>query len=418
MTPAESGPKTHGAPAGHGSPPVIDTAATATVRVHQHLDTIHAADWDALLARQARPTPFMAADFLRALVDSGSATPDSGWHARFITVEHEGRLLAAAPAWLKTHSWGEYVFDWAWADAYRRHGLRYYPKLVVAVPFMPVAGSRLLAVDAASRARLLEGLVALAQAERASSIHLLFHDDADDALGSAQAGWLRRDGVQFHWCQREDRPWPDFDAFLADLQHDKRKKIRQERRKVAEAGITFTVHQGAQIDEPLWDFFHHCYTLTYQAHGGHPYLQRAFWRQWARTAPGQALMFVARRDGQAIAASLLAIDTATGQAWGRHWGAVETVSCLHFEACYYQPLQWCIAHGFTRFEGGAQGEHKMARGLLPAPTRSAHWLAHPQFSAAVADFLQQEGRAMAGHVDELREHSPFRELAPPDDPPA
>ncbi len=345
--------------------------------------------------------------YLAALQASGSAVQDTGWAPRFVTVRRGGRLVAAAPAYLKSHSYGEYVFDWAWADAYQRHGLRYYPKLLVAVPFTPVPGSRLMAVDEPARQMLLAGLAQVAKDEGASSIHLLFHDEAESPA-IAEQGWLVRQGVQFHWTREDDQVDGDFNHFLASLQREKRKKIQQERRKVLDAGIEFTTHEGAQISPALWQFFHHCYTLTYQAHHSTPYLQSGFFDAMAQHLPEHWVMFVARRGGQPIGASLVAIDRARGQAFGRYWGCTEYVPCLHFEACYYQPLQWCMANGLKRFEGGAQGEHKMARGLLPVGTRSAHWLAHPQFSQAVADFLAREGQGIEAYVNELREHSPFK----------
>ena len=377
------------------------------IRVHDDPTRLDGAAWNALLARQPRPTPFMRWEYLAGLQASGSAVPAAGWAPRFVTVHRGAKLVAAAPAYLKDHSYGEYVFDWAWADAYQRHGLPYYPKLLVAVPFTPVPGTRLMAVDEAARRALLAGLARVAEREAASSIHLLFHDDTESPT-VAERGWLVRQGVQFHWTQDEAAPWCSFGDFLASLQREKRKKIAQERRKVAEAGIGFTVHEGPAIDATLWRFFHHCYSLTYQAHHSKPYLTPAFFQAMAATMPEHWLMFVARRDGVPIGASLVVIDRARGEAYGRYWGCTEYVPCLHFEACYYQPLQWCMANGFQRFEGGAQGEHKMARGLLPVGTRSAHWLAHPEFSRAVADFLQREGQGVAAYVDELREHSPFK----------
>jgi predicted N-acyltransferase len=377
------------------------------IRVHHDPTALDGAAWDALLATQARPTPFMRWHYLAALHSSASAVPRTGWAPRFVTVQRQGRLVAAAPAYLKSHSYGEYVFDWAWADAYQRHGLRYYPKLLVAVPFTPVPGSRLMAVDEPARQMLLAGLAQVAEDEGASSIHLLFHDDAESPA-IAEQGWLVRQGVQFHWTRDEGLPTGDFSQFLASLQRDKRKKIQQERRKVADAEVAFSTHEGAGITPDLWRFFHHCYTLTYQAHHSTPYLQPSFFEAMAADMPANWVMFVARRSGQPIGASLVAIDRQNGQAYGRYWGSTEYVPCLHFEACYYQPLQWCMANGFQRFEGGAQGEHKMARGLLPVGTRSAHWLAHPQFSEAVADFLAREGQGIEAYVNELREHSPFK----------
>jgi len=247
----------------------------------------------------------------------------------------------------------------------------------------------------------------LAVHQKLSSVHALFLDDADVAAAQAQ-GWLLRTGVQFHWMQRPGEPYADMGDFLASLQRDKRKKIQQERRKVREAGVSFQVVEGAAITETQWDFFHHCYTLTYHAHGGPPYLTREFFRRMAQTMPQHWLLFIAERETEAVAASLLAIDRSQRAAWGRYWGATQDIGCLHFEACYYQPLDWCIAEGFARFEGGAQGEHKMARGLMPVSTTSAHWLAHPEFSRAVEDFLAREGAGINAYVSELNEHSPFR----------
>jgi predicted N-acyltransferase len=205
-----------------------------------------------------------------------------------------------------------------------------------------------------------------------------------------------------------DSPCRCFDDFLASLHRDKRKKIAQERRRVREAGIAFDAHHGTEITKAEWDFFYACYLNTYQAHHSTPYLTRDFFTRVAATMPDHWLMFVARRDGEAIAASLVALDPQQRIAYGRYWGATEYIACLHFEACYYQPLEWCIANGYRRFEGGAQGEHKMARGLMPTPTSSSHWLAHPAFASAVADFLAAEGKGIAEYVDELRERSPFK----------
>ncbi|WP_088282871.1 GNAT family N-acetyltransferase [Ideonella sp. A 288] len=382
-------------------------ASNDVIRVVDDPTRVDAKAWNALLATQANPTTFMRAEYLAALHASGSATPATGWSPRFVLVHRQGRLVAAAPAYLKTHSYGEYVFDWSWAQAYQRHGHRYYPKLVVAVPFTPVPGTRLMAVDEAARQGLLRTLVAVAQDTRASSLHLLFPDDSE-AVSIDRCGLMRRSGVQFHWTRDVATPARDFDEFLASLQRDKRKKISQERRRVREAGVTFSVHEGTEIGDDLWDFFYHCYRQTYLAHGGPPYLTRDFFHRMAESLPAQWLVFVAHRGDERIAASLLAIDRSRGVAHGRYWGCTTHVPCLHFEACYYQPLQWCIAQGFVRFEGGAQGEHKMARGLLPVPTQSAHWLAQPQFADAVAAFLREEGHGVAAYVDELREHSPFK----------
>ncbi len=386
------------------------TAADYRIGVHDDPATIDAGAWNALLAAQAAPTPFMRHEYLQALHASGSAVRAAGWAPMFLTLESGGRLRAAAPAYLKAHSYGEYVFDWAWADAYRRHGLRYYPKLLGAVPFTPVPGSRLLAEDAAWRERLVDALRRFAQETGLSSAHVLFVDEVE-AAAFERAGWMVRHGVQFHWQADDRAPVADFEGFLAGLQRDKRKKILQERRRVAEQGVGFTVHAGAAIDEPLWDFFHHCYTRTYRAHQGTPYLTRDFFARMAATMAPHWVLFVARQGGRAgepLGCSLIAVDAAQRTAYGRYWGATRFVPCLHFEACYYQPLAWCLERGYRRFEGGAQGEHKMARGLLPVRTTSAHWLRDERFAAAVADYLAAEGSGIAQYVDELYERNPFR----------
>jgi predicted N-acyltransferase len=220
-----------------------------------------------------------------------------------------------------------------------------------------------------------------------------------------------REGVQFHWTQDELRPVVDFTDLISRMQRDKRKKIQQERRRVAEQGVSFSVHERDEIGPDLWDFFYRCYTLTYAAHHSTPYLTREFFGAMARTMARYWVLFVARREGEPIAASLVAIDPDRRAAWGRYWGCVEPLPCLHFEACYYQPLAWCLKQGYKRFEGGAQGEHKMARGLLPVETASAHWLRDDRFAAAVADFLASEGAGIGQYVDELRERNPFKRMA-------
>jgi len=392
------------------------------VRIHHSPSEIDAAAWDGLLAQQALPSPFMRHAYLAALHESGSASAASGWISRFVTLWRGKQLVAACPLYVKAHSYGEYVFDWAWANAYEQHGLAYYPKAVVAVPFTPVPGARLLARDAQSRALLVQAVVAWCKEESLSSLHLLFGDDADIAA-CAEAGLMLRHTVQFHWENRVPTPgaetggWADFDAFLAGLSHDKRKKIRQERRKVHDAGVSFRWSRGTDIDTADWDFFYRCYARTYREHGNAPYLSRDFFQRMAETMPEAWLLFVAQRAGKPIATSLIALsagapgagDTASPLvAYGRYWGALERVDCLHFEACYYQPLQWCIEQGVQRFEGGAQGEHKMARALMPVKTTSAHWLAHPAFADAVERFLEREGAGIENYMDHLGERSPFR----------
>ena len=409
---------------------------------------VDAKAWNALLARQGHPTPFMRHEYLTALHESGSATPRTGWAPRFMTLwEGQGQdavLVAACPLYLKSHSYGEYVFDWAWASAYEQHGVPYYPKAVIAVPFTPVPCSRLLARDEAARALLVQAVVQWCEQENLSSVHVLFASD-DDVRTSAQQDLMLRHTVQFHWKNvaptlgtdvsslppegalaalgrpggGSGRRFESFDHFLSTLAQDKRKKIRQERRRVAEAGVTFRWARGTDICAADWDFFYRCYERTYLEHGNPPYLTRDFFARMADRMPEAWLLFVAERDGQPIASSLIAIGACSASAdgensqdlvaYGRYWGALQRVDCLHFEACYYQPLQWCIEHGVARFEGGAQGEHKMARALLPVQATSAHWLAHPAFAEAVERFLEREGTGIRDYLDELNARSPFRQ---------
>jgi predicted N-acyltransferase len=409
------------------------------IEVHEGVRAVDPREWDELLALQGHPTPFMRHAYLNALEESGSVGEETGWDPVTLTVRlrtsgprgAKGTLVAAAAAYLKHHSYGEYVFDWAWADAYRRYGVEYYPKLVVAVPFTPVPGSRLLARDAPARTLLLHALGALARETDCSSVHLLFGDGADNETAK-QGGWMMRQGVQFHWHNRHDveagvdvgaaapgteagcgatplsLPYADFADFLASLQREKRKKIAQERRRVGEAGVTFETLEGARIAQADWDFFHACYRNTYAEHHSTPYLTRAFFTRMQEAMPGNWVLFVASRGGRRVACSLIAVDHAQGAAWGRYWGALESIPYVHFEACYYQPLQWCIAQRLRRFEGGAQGEHKMARGLMPARTQSAHWIAEPEFARAIGTHLQQESGAIDTYLDELDDRSPFK----------
>ena len=377
-------------------------------RVFDHMDAIAPAQWDALLARQSAPTPFMRHAYLSAMGTSGSATPDTGWTLQAFTLWQENRLVAACPVYLKSHSRGEYVFDWAWAEAYERHGLAYYPKALVAPPFTPVPGTRLMAVDAAARHALLQALLDWCAARGLPSLHILFADPQDLTACQA-AGLMQRQQVQFHW---ENQGWADFESFLASLNQEKRKKIRQERRKVREAGISFRAIPGQHMTPADWALVQRCYQQTYWEHGNPPYLQPDFFRLMQQQMPDNWLLFVGEREGQAIAMSLIGLQRdAQGQpavAYGRYWGALARVDCLHFEACYYQPIAWCLAHGVQRFEGGAQGEHKMARALLPTGCASAHWLAHPGFAEAVQRFLDRESQGVEAYMDELRLHSPLK----------
>ncbi len=370
--------------------------------------------WDGLLTQQVGGDacgPFMRHAYLMALHASGSAVPNTGWAPQWITLWQGETLRAAAPLYVKAHSYGEYVFDWAWANAYAQHGLDYYPKAVVAVPFTPVPGPRLLAADDDARKALVQALIAHCEAQNLSSLHVLFASNADQAACQT-ASLMGRQTVQFHWENRPQEPYASFDGFLTSLTQEKRKKIRQERRRVAEAGVTFEHRRGRDMSAADWDFFYRCYERTYLEHGNPPYLRPTFFKAMAEHLADHWLLFLARRaDGTPIACSLVALSDESARpksAYGRYWGALERVDCLHFEACYYQPLQWCIEHGVQRFEGGAQGEHKMARALLPVRTYSAHWLAHPAFADAVERFLQREGEGVANYLAHLESRSPLR----------
>ena len=368
------------------------------------LHDIGQAAWDALASSQARPNPFLSYAFLHALHESGSAAPDSGWQPQFIVL-YDGdsdRLAASLPLYVKMHSYGEYVFDWAWADAYERNGLDYYPKLLSAIPFTPVTGPRLLAVDAAARAALIEVLVATQQATPVSSTHILYPPEAE-ARQLEQAGYVLRSGVQFHWL---NQGYTSFDEFLATLEQKKRKNIRAERRKVREAGVTLRRVRGADAVDADWRLFNRCYRHTYAAHRSTPYLNLDFFQRIGRGMPDNILLVIAEREGRPIAASLVIHSAEV--LYGRYWGELEHVPCLHFEAAYYQPLEFCIEQGIAVFEGGAQGEHKMARGFLPTRTWSAHWLAHPGFADAIERFLEREKGGIDDYIDELNDRNPFK----------
>lgn len=368
------------------------------IRIHPHIDEIPPRQWDALAAGQ----PVLRHAFLQALEHSGCVGPGTGWQPRHAALWAGGELLAAMPLYLKAHSYGEYVFDWAWAEAYQRNGLAYYPKWLAAVPFTPVPGPRLLGTDGAARQALLDGVLAMVEESGGSSFHLLFPTD-EEADWLQARGLMLRTGVQFHW---RNRGYGDFEAFLASLSRDKRKKIRQERRRVADAGVSFRVLHGAEAGEADWDFFYRCYALTYAQHRSSPYLNRAFFGQLGRALGPGVVLCLAEAAGRPVAASLCLRDEEA--LYGRYWGAVEEIPCLHFEACYYQPIDYAIRAGLARFEGGAQGEHKLARGLEPVRTVSAHWLRDGRFADAVARYLARETPGVAAYLDELSERSPFR----------
>ena len=367
------------------------------VRIVESLAGVDRAEWNALAGEQ----PFLRHEFLSALIETGCASARSGWLPQFVLLRRSGQLVGAMPLFAKNHSYGEYVFDWAWADAHERHGVDYYPKLVCAVPFTPVRGIRILASSVADRKKLVAA--ALEHAREFSSLHVLFGRDEDADL-LASAGFLIRQTVQFHW---KNEGYADLEDFLARMSHARRKNIRQERRRVREAGVSFRWLEGRAIDSQHWEFFNRCYRRTYAAHRSTPYLNLDFFVRLGTELPDHVTMVLAEREGKPVAASLLLRDRDT--LYGRYWGAVEHIPLLHFECCYYQAIDYAISRKIQTFEGGAQGEHKIFRGLMPVQTRSAHWLAHPKFARAVENFLERETLGIAQYVNELIEHSPFKE---------
>jgi predicted N-acyltransferase len=370
----------------------------ATLKIVADLADIRADHWNALV--DANPTVSHA--YLYALQQSGCATAPYGWQPQHLTLWEGATLIGVMPLYVKTNSVGEHVFDWAWADAYHRNGLHYFPKLVCCVPFTPVTGPRLLATSHEVRMRLLGDALKFAQSLGVSSLHCLFLEPADLEVAT-QAGMMLRQDVQFHW---QNPGYRDFEEFLSALSRDKRKRIRQERRKVRDARIELHCIPGDVATEEQWAFFASCYAHTRRIHHSPPALNDDFFHRIGVALPQNTLLILATLEGRNIASALTLYTADT--MYGRSWGTFEFHPGLHFETCYYQAIEFCIERGIKTFEGGAQGEHKLARGFLPVTTQSAHWLAHPEFSRAVERYLQQETSAISGYVDELHEHSPFK----------
>ena len=361
--------------------------------------------WNALVAADPDATPFLRYEFLQALHESGCASPRTGWTPTYLMLSDDLGLAAALPLYRKDHSFGEYVFDWAWAQAHEERGIAYYPKWLAAVPFTPAPGSRLIARDAPARGELVRCLLELVQGSNLSSLHVLLAPP-DQIQALEGAGLMVQRGLQFHW---HNAGYSDFDQFLAALSQDKRKKIRAERRKVREAGVELERRVGKQITEEDWRFFHRCYRITYAQHSSTPYLSLGFFLQLARTMPENLALVLARRDGAPIASAFGVFSAGTGGTlYGRYWGATEFVSCLHFECCYYQMIELAIEQQLAVFEGGAQGTHKVARGLEPVQTLSAHWIANGPLRRAIAAALARQSQHVSLAMDELTERSAFR----------
>lgn len=380
------------------------------------ISEIEAESWNSLLQTNY---PFAQHEFLDALETSGCVGVESGWIPRHLILQESNKLIAALPLYEKSHSYGEYVFDWAWADAFHRYGRPYFPKLVSAIPFTPVTGPRVLANKDTHLQDLLpqiqEAILGICRQKDFSSWHLLFPEGElinELEAVDAEAGntrLMRRDAVQFHWQNRDINsgdPYTDFDHFLQDFRSSKRKQIRRERRKVAEQGLVLERKSGADLRESDWQTFYTCYQATYLKRSGHSgYLNLDFFQQIAQKLSSQCMIVTATQGSSPVAASLFFFDDDC--LYGRYWGALSSFDCLHFEACYYQGIEFAIERGIKRFDPGTQGEHKLVRGFEPVKTYSYHWIADPEFSAAVDDFLTRERQHNDRYQEAATEHLPF-----------
>lgn len=376
---------------------------TTQVTVNDSIADIAAGEWNQLAGDAC---PFLRHEFLHAAEHSGSVAPAAGWIPRHLTLRrHDGTLRAALPLYQKDHSWGEFVFDWSWAQAYERAGFRYYPKLVSAVPFTPATSRRLLLrepTDTEAAAALLAAATGLARSSNCSSLHVLF-PASDDMPLLREAGLQLRKDCQFHW---HNENYADFDAFLSGFSSAKRKKVKRDRRRVAEAGITFRRLRGSDLDDGLWHIVYRLISITFMRRGSLPYFTLDFFQQIGRSMPENILVILAEKQGAPIAAAVFFESEQT--LYGRYWGSDAHYDALHFETCYYQGIDYCIDTGKQVFEPGTQGEHKISRGFVPVTTWSAHWLQHPEFFSAIADYLDEEGRHVDRYMQAVDDHSPYR----------
>ncbi len=380
-------------------------------KFYSSIAEIPSALWNGLFSSE---NPFVQHAFLLALEESGCVSAEKGWQARhMLLMDDQDRPLAVMPLYAKNHSYGEFVFDWGWADAYARHGLDYYPKLITAIPFSPVAGPRVgvlaTAVVGEVFTALLGAVHKLAASENYSSWHLLFPGRGlQQALAEIkdEGAFLHREAVQFHWFNRDYR---EFDDFLATLRSARRKNLKRERRLIAEQGVSIQRKTGAEITDEEWQSFYRCYVATYLKRSGHEgYLNRDFFDRLRRTMAGQLMLVVARCDNQIVACSLFLYDAK--RLYGRYWGALADISCLHFEACFYQGIEFCIEHGLQVFDPGTQGEHKLMRGFEPVKSVSCHWIADSRFRAAIADFLKHEKRNTDTYRQQAETFLPYRKV--------
>ncbi|HET9390694.1 MAG TPA: GNAT family N-acetyltransferase [Steroidobacteraceae bacterium] len=373
-------------------------------RVHRSIDELSPREWNALVGDR---NPFLRHEFLAALEHSGCIGPGTGWDPCYLALTDQSGLAGALPVFAKSHSYGEFVFDFAWAQAYSRFGLRYYPKLTVAVPFTPATGPRLLVragpESAATARRLLSDLEHYTESHTLSSVHALFLDEEARSV-CQEAGWLIRRDCQFHW---RNHGYASFEDYLETFTAEKRKKARRERRRVAEAGIVFETRMGPELDERLLDLVYGFHRDTFLRHGHEPYLTRTFFSEAARSLGDALMVKLAVHRGTPVAAAIF--FWCPQALFGRYWGAAADYNSLHFEACYHQGIEFCIEHGVARFEPGTQGEHKVSRGFEPTLTWSAHFIANRRFRAAISDYLIREGASVDAYAQEVREHVPYRD---------
>ncbi|MET0327699.1 MAG: GNAT family N-acetyltransferase [Luteimonas sp.] len=373
------------------------------IRMFATLADVPAEHWDAL---HDGTNPFVAHAFLSGLERHGCLREDWGWTPRHLTLWRDGTLVAAAPAYMKTNSHGEFVFDHAWANAYARYGHDYFPKWLCAVPYSPVTGPRLLARDAAGRQALVRELQSIAVTDALSSVHVNFHTGAEAV--DFDADWLARIDVQYHW--RNPGAWSTFDDYLGAMDHKHRKNIRQERARVARAGVTYRVVHGDEAGDDDLVTMYRFYLQTFAEYGNSPALTLDFLRHLARTMPRQLVLVFADLGDTPVAGALCLRGGDT--LYGRYWGAIATLPGLHFETCYYQGIDYCLREGLHHFEPGAQGEHKLARGFLPTLVHSRHWIADPEFRRALRDWCMQEAQSIRGYAATLADSSPFKPTAP------
>ena len=371
------------------------------------IDSLHevsAEEWNFLAGQQF---PFIQYEFLVALENNGAVGKEYGWITNFFLAYDNDKFVGALPVYIKFNSYGEFVFDWAWADAYQQNGLRYYPKLVTSVPYTPATGPRLLIQDKENfneiADTLINAVLQFAQQSQVSSFHCLFTNKRDTQYFKDNNNFMMRLGCQFHWSNKD---YTSFSHYLEQLTSKKRKQIKRERRIVKEQEITFEILNGISATDDHWDVYHRFYESTFERKSGMPTLSKDFFKEIARTMPENIVLVLAKHQDEYVASAFNLKGTDT--LYGRHWGCFEEFDNLHFEACYYQGLEYCIDNGLQYFEPGAQGEHKIARGFMPTKTWSAHWIAHPQFRESIKNFVEREAEGMLHYIEELNEHSPFK----------